>query len=211
MKIFPNLHGPNRTLAQTVSVVVVMGALAWASVPFYDWFCRVTGFGGVTNVAEYESDVILDQTIKIRFDASLDRDMPWTFKPAQREMTLRIGETGLAFFEAHNPTDHPVAGSAAYNVTPYEAGGFFDKIACFCFEEQILQPGETVMMPVSFFVDPAIVDDREGQYVHTITLGYTFYEIDLPEDGMQAALDVTRSTSTQSTLTTATEIAIDTN
>ena len=205
MKIFPNLTGPNRTLAQTVSVVFVMGALAWASVPFYDWFCRVTGFGGVTNVVEYESDVILDQTITVRFDASLDRDMPWTFKPAQREMTLRIGETALAFYEAHNPTDRPVAGSAAYNVTPYEAGGFFDKIDCFCFEEQILQAGETVMMPVSFFVDPAIVDDREGQYVHTITLGYTFYEIDLPEDELQAALDV------PTTLTTATENAIDTN
>lgn len=210
MKIFPNLQGPNRTLAQTVSVVVVMGALAWASVPFYDWFCRVTGFGGITNVAEYESDVILDQTIKIRFDASLDRDMPWTFKPAQREMTLRIGETGLAFYEAHNPTDRVVAGSAAYNVTPYEAGGFFDKIVCFCFEEQILQPGETVMMPVSFFVDPAIVDDREGQYVHTITLGYTFYEIDLSEDELQAALNLP-STLTRSTLTSATEIAIDSN
>ena len=210
MKIFPNLQGPNRTLAQTVSVVVVMGALAWASVPFYDWFCRVTGFGGITNVAEYESGVILDQTIKIRFDASLDRDMPWTFKPVQREMTLRIGETGLAFYEAHNPTDRMVAGSAAYNVTPYEAGGFFDKIACFCFEEQILQPGETVMMPVSFFVDPAIVDDREGQYVHTITLGYTFYEIDLSEDELQAALNLP-STLTRSTLTSATEIAIDSN
>lgn len=205
MKLFPNLTGPNRTLAQTVSVVFVMGALAWASVPFYDWFCRVTGFGGITNVAEYESDVILDQTITVRFDASLDRDMPWTFKPAQREMTLRIGETALAFYEAHNPTDRPVAGSAAYNVTPYEAGGFFDKIDCFCFEQQILQAGETVMMPVSFFVDPAIVDDREGQYVHTITLGYTFYEIDLSEDELQAALDV------PTTLTTATENAIDTN
>ncbi|MEN9011820.1 MAG: cytochrome c oxidase assembly protein, partial [Yoonia sp.] len=204
MKLFPNLTGPNRTLAQTVSVVFVMGALAWASVPFYDWFCRVTGFGGITNVAEYESDVILDQTITVRFDASLDRGMPWTFKPAQRETTLRIGETALAFYEAHNPTDRPVAGSAAYNVTPYEAGGFFDKIDCFCFEQQILQAGETVMMPVSFFVDPAIVDDREGQYVHTITLGYTFYEIDLPEDEMQAALDV------PTTLTTATEIAIET-
>ena len=103
-----------------------------------------------------------------------------------------------------------VAGSAAYNVTPYEAGGFFDKIACFCFEEQILQPGETVMMPVSFFVDPAIVDDREGQYVHTITLGYTFYEIDLSEDELQAALNLP-STLTRSTLTSATEIAIDSN
>lgn len=188
MKLFPNLQGPKRTVAQTVSVVVLMGGLAYASVPFYDWFCRVTGFGGATNVAEAGSDVILDQTIKVRFDASLERDMPWTFKPEVREMEIRIGETGLAFYEAHNPLDVPIAGQAAYNVTPYEAGAFFDKIACFCFTEQVLMPGETVMMPVSFFVDPAIVDDREGQYVHTITLSYTFYQIDLPEEEVQASL-----------------------
>jgi len=181
------LEGKHKTLAQTVGVVVVMGALAWASVPFYDWFCRVTGFGGVTGVAEEGSDTILDQTITVRFDASKERDFPWGFKPMQREMEIRIGETGLAFYEASNPTDRPVAGSASYNVTPYEAGGFFTKIDCFCFEEQVLQPGETVQMPVTFYVDPEIVDDRDAKYVHTITLGYTFYEIDLPEQ--QAALD----------------------
>ena len=205
MKLFPNIQGPQRTLVQLVGVVVVMGALSWASVPFYNWFCKVTGFGGITNTAEAGSDVILDQTIIVRFDASIDRDMPWTFKPAQREMTLRIGETGLAFYEAHNPLDVPVAGQAAYNVTPYEAGVFFDKIECFCFTEQVLQPGETVMMPVSFFVDPAIVDDREGQYIHTITLGYTFYQIDLPDDEVQAALD------TPTSLTSAPQDAIDIN
>lgn len=171
----------NKTVVQLVGVVIVMGALAWASVPFYDWFCRVTGFGGVTNVAEAGSDEILDQTIKVRFDASKDRGMPWVFKPVQREMTMRIGETGLAFYEAYNPTDRVVAGSASYNVTPYAAGYFFDKIDCFCFEEQVLQPGERVQMPVTFFVDPEIVDDRDGKYVHTITLSYTFHEIDLPE------------------------------
>ncbi|NBR52744.1 MAG: cytochrome c oxidase assembly protein [Rhodobacteraceae bacterium] len=187
MKLFGKvIEGPQKTVFQTVGVVVLMGGLAWASVPFYDWFCRVTGFGGVTNTAETGSDVILDQTITIRFDASLDRGMPWEFKPMQREMTLRIGETGLAFYEAHNPTDHPVAGQASYNVTPYEAGYFFDKIECFCFTEQVLQPGETVEMPVSFYVDPAIVNDRDAKYVHTITLSYTFYEIDLPDE--QAAL-----------------------
>lgn len=188
MTLFPNLRGPQRTVVQTVSVVLLMGGLAWASVPFYDWFCRVTGFGGATNVADADSDVILDQTIKVRFDASLERDMPWTFKPEVREMEIRIGETGLAFYEAHNPLDVPIAGQAAYNVTPYEAGAFFDKIECFCFVEQVLMPGETVMMPVSFFVDPAIVDDREGQYVHTITLSYTFYQIDVPEDEIQASI-----------------------
>jgi len=183
------LSGPRKTVLQTVSVVVVMGALAWASVPFYDWFCRVTGFGGATGVASAGSDEILEQTIKIRFDGSLDRGMPWEFKPVVREMELRIGETGLAFYEAYNPTDRPVAGSASYNVTPYSAGGHFSKIQCFCFEEQVLEPGERVQMPVTFFVDPDIVTDRDAKYVHTITLSYTFYEIDLPEG--YAALDET--------------------
>ncbi|MCV6586280.1 MAG: cytochrome c oxidase assembly protein [Marinibacterium sp.] len=184
------LQGPSRTVAQLVGVVVLMGGLAWASVPFYDWFCRVTGFGGITDVAEAAPDEVLQQTIKVRFDASKERGMAWEFKPMQREMELRIGETGLAFYEAYNPTDRPIAGSAAYNVTPYEAGGFFSKIQCFCFEEQILQPGERVQMPVTFFVEPGIVDDRDAKFVHTITLSYTFFEIDLPEG--YAALDDAR-------------------
>lgn len=175
------MSGPKKTVLQLVGVVVLMGGLSWASVPFYDWFCRVTGFGGVTGVATAGSDEILNQTIKVRFDASKDRDMPWEFKPVVRQMEMRIGETGLAFYEAYNPTDRPVAGAASYNVTPYAAGAFFEKIQCFCFEEQVLQPGERVQMPVTFFVDPEIVTDREGKYVHTITLSYTFHEIDLPE------------------------------
>lgn len=199
MQLFPKLQGTHRTAAQAGGVVILMGSLAWASVPFYDWFCRVTGFGGITNVVAANESDMLDQMITIRFDASLEKGMPWEFKPAQREMELRIGETALAFYEAHNPLDVPIAGQAAYNVTPYEAGGFFDKIECFCFTEQILQPGETVMMPVSFFVDPAIVDDRDGKYVHTITLSYTFYEIDLPEAYEQA------------TLTTPAQVAIELN
>ncbi|MEM6371937.1 MAG: cytochrome c oxidase assembly protein [Pseudomonadota bacterium] len=175
------LSGPAKTVAQTLSLVFVMGGLAWASVPFYDWFCRVTGFGGTTGVSDVASDEILDQTIKVRFDASLERNMPWQFTPVVREMELRIGETGLAFYEAYNPTDKPVAGSASYNVAPYEAGGFFSKIDCFCFEEQVLAPGERVQMPVTFYVDPEIVTDRDAKYVHSITLSYTFYQIDLPE------------------------------
>jgi cytochrome c oxidase assembly protein subunit 11 len=190
------MDGKSKTAAQLVGVVVLMGGLAWASVPFYDWFCRVTGFGGITNVAESASDTILEQEITIRFDASKEKDMPWTFKPVEREMKLRIGETGLAFYEAHNPTDRPIAGSASYNVTPYQAGAFFSKIACFCFEEQILQPGETVQMPVTFYVDPEIVDDREGKYIHTITLGYTFYEIDLPESAQAALVPDTKPETT---------------
>lgn len=186
------LTGPQKTVAQTVGVVVLMGSLAWASVPFYDWFCRVTGFGGTTGVAEKAPDDILDRVVTIRFDASKAKDMAWEFKPVVREMEVRIGETGLAFYEAYNPTDRPIAGQASYNVTPYSAGGYFEKIACFCFEEQVLQPGERVEMPVSFFVDPEMVEDLEAKYVHTITLSYTFYEIDLPEG--YAALDVQADT-----------------
>ncbi|MBV1926513.1 MAG: cytochrome c oxidase assembly protein [Rhodobacteraceae bacterium] len=186
------MSAQKKTVIQLVSVVFVMGSLAWASVPFYNWFCSVTGFGGVTQTASTGSDEILDQTVTIRFDASLDRNMPWQFTPVVREMELRIGETALAFYEAYNPTDRPVAGSASYNVTPYEAGYFFNKIQCFCFDEQLLQPGERVMMPVTFFVDPEMVTDRDAKYVHTITLSYTFYEIDLPKG--YAALEQVQET-----------------
>lgn len=175
------MSGPAKTVVQTVSVVVLMGGLAWASVPFYDWFCRVTGFGGTPGQVTAGSADILDQTVKVRFDGSLNSGMPWQFKPVVTEMEVRVGETGLAFYEAYNPTDHPVAGQASYNVTPYAAGAFFEKIECFCFTEQVLAPGERVQMPVSFYVDPEIVTDRDGKYVHTITLSYTFYEIDLPD------------------------------
>ncbi|WP_111733403.1 cytochrome c oxidase assembly protein [Roseovarius amoyensis] len=175
-----------RTLTRLVGVVVVMGAMAWASIPLYNWFCRVTGYGGTTGTQVAAPGEVLDQTIKIRFDASKDRDFPWEFRPLVRETELRIGETGLAFYEAYNPTDRPIAGQAAYNVTPFEAGSFFNKIECFCFTEQVLQPGERIEMPVTFYVDPEIVTDRDAKFVHTITLSYTFYEIDLPLE--QAAL-----------------------
>lgn len=184
--ILPRLQGPNRTLVQLVALVVTMGSLSFAAVPFYDWFCKVTGFGGTTSVAAVGSDVVLDQTMKVRFDASLEQGMPWTFKPVVRSMEIRIGETGLAFYEAHNPTDRVVAGTASFNVFPYAAGGYFTKIECFCFTQQVLQPGETVQMPVSFYIDPEMVKDPDGQFVHEIVLSYTFHETLLPAE--QAAL-----------------------
>lgn len=188
------MEGKKKTAVQLVSVVVVMGALAWAAVPLYDLFCRVTGFGGETQVATSESDTILDQTIKIKFDASKERGMPWEFKPMQREMELRIGESGLAFYEAYNPTDHVVAGTASYNVAPFAAGGYFVKIACFCFTEQVLQPGERVEMPVTFYVDPEIVNDPEAKFAKHITLSYTFHEMDLADTDYQAALETEKTT-----------------
>lgn len=165
-----------KTLVPVIGVVAGMAAMAWAAVPLYDLFCRVTGYGGTTQIAAEGSDEILEQTVTVRFDASTARDMPWVFRPVQTTMDIRIGETGLAFYEAHNPTDRPVAGTASFNVTPLSIGGYFAKIECFCFTEQILQPGETVTMPVTFYVDPEIVTDPETADTHTITLSYTFFE-----------------------------------
>ena len=180
------MKNQNKTALYLVGVVATMASLSFAAVPFYDWFCRVTGFGGTTGVAEVAPDVILDRTVVVKFDATLERGMPWEFRPVQREMTVRIGENVLAFYEAYNPTDRVVAGTASFNVAPEAAGGYFDKIACFCFTEQVLQPGERVQMPVNFFVDPEMVNDPEGNFVREITLSYTFYETPLPEE--QAAL-----------------------
>jgi len=171
-----------RTVIGLVGVVAFMGALAWASVPLYDWFCRVTGYGGTTLADAEQADEILDRMVTVRFDASLERGMPWEFAPAAREMEIRIGETGLAFYEAYNPTDRPVAGTASYNVAPFAAGGFFTKIDCFCFEIQVLQPGERVQMPVAFYIDPEIVADPDAKHLRRVTLSYTFHETGLPED-----------------------------
>jgi cytochrome c oxidase assembly protein subunit 11 len=171
-----------RTALAASGVALFMAGMGWAAVPLYDLFCRVTGYGGTTQVAAGDSGRVLEQTIRIRFDASKARDFPWEFRPVERTMEVRIGETALAFYEAHNPTDEAVAGIASYNVTPYGAGRHFAKIHCFCFEYQVLQPGETVMMPVSFYVDPEILGDREARDTRQITLSYTFHRADLPEE-----------------------------
>ena len=173
-----------RTLTGLVALVVTMGSLSFAAVPFYSWFCRVTGYAGTTGVADAApgADRVLDRTVTIRFDGNVEAGMPWTFVPVQREMTLRIGETGMAFYRATNTAHRPVAGTAAFNVSPDQAGGYFDKIDCFCFTEQVLQPGESVEMPVSFFVDPAIMDAPEAKFIKHITLSYTFFETPLPEE-----------------------------
>ena len=129
----------------------------------------------------------IEKIIKIRFDASLQKDMPWNFKPLQHEVEINIGASGLAFYEAFNPTDRPIAGQASFNVVPFSAGQYFTKIDCFCFVEQVLQPGEKVTMPVSFYIDPEIINDREAKFVKSVTLSYTFYEIDLPSKVLKTA------------------------
>lgn len=180
------LDGNNRVAAMLVGVVVTMGALAWAAVPFYSWFCKVTGYGGTPSVRAEGAAEVLDELVTVRFDANTEPGMPWEFHPVQREMTLKIGETGMAFYEAYNPTDRAVAGTASYNVAPDLAGYYFTKIQCFCFTEQVLQPGERVEMPVVFYVDPELVKDRDAGRIRNITLSYTFYETELPKD--QASL-----------------------
>tara|TARA_B100001121_G_C18501249_1_gene532109 strand:+ start:32 stop:634 length:603 start_codon:yes stop_codon:yes gene_type:complete len=181
MKIKPKPNN-KRTIVPLVGMVFLMGLLSFASVPMYDWFCRVTGYGGTPNTADANNSKVLENTIKVRFDASLERNMPWNFEPLQYELEINVGDSGIAFYEAFNPTDRPVAGQASFNVVPFSAGQYFTKVECFCFVEQVLQPGEKVTMPVSFYIDPEIVNDREAKFVNSVTLSYTFYEIDLPED-----------------------------
>lgn len=180
-----------KTVARCAALVVTMGAASFAAVPFYDWFCRVTGYGGTTAVASADkAPEISDRTIRVRFDSNVERGFPWEFKPEVREVELKLGETGLMYYRAHNPTDQPVAGTASFNVAPFSAGGYFVKIACFCFELQVLQPGETVMMPVTYYVDPDIMNDIEAKYVRTVTLSYTFHRSELPEDMTEARAPV---------------------
>jgi len=180
-----------KIMVRLLGVMLVMGSLAWAAIPLYDMFCRVTGWGGATDVAEAAPGAI-EEVVTVRFDASKESGMPWEFTPVQPSITLKIGEEGLAFYEAYNPTNRPIAGTASFNVAPYAAGAFFSKIDCFCFEMQVLEPGQRVQMPVTFFVEPEILDDADAKFAKTITLSYTFHETDLPEDYApeQAALDV---------------------
>lgn len=164
------------TVVASVAVVVVMVGLSYAAVPLYDLFCRVTGFGGTTQRAEMAPSTVLAQSMTIRFDASVNRSLPWRFSPPAEPVTLPIGESGLAFYHVENVSDSPIIGTATFNVSPPQAGYYFNKIACFCFTEQELAPGEQADLPVTFFVDPEIVNDPELKGVKTITLSYTFFQ-----------------------------------
>ncbi|MCY4541903.1 MAG: cytochrome c oxidase assembly protein [Rhodobacteraceae bacterium] len=170
-----------RTLVGLSGVILMMGIAVWASVPLYTWFCQVTGFGGNTLRAESNNVAAVGDSINVRFDASVERSMPWEFRPAQREVEIAIGESVVAHYTAHNPTNAVIAGSASYNVFPFAAGSYFVKIECFCFEQQVLQPGQTVEMPLSFYVDPEMLDDPETRSIGTVTLSYTFHRTELPE------------------------------
>tara|TARA_B100001123_G_C14884943_1_gene857469 strand:- start:31 stop:546 length:516 start_codon:yes stop_codon:yes gene_type:complete len=148
--------------------------LAYVSVPLYDLFCRVTGYGGTPAVANSVPNQV-DNTVKVRFNADIGRNMPWAFKPLQGELEVRLGEPQLVFFEIKNKGFEEIIGTSTFNVTPHKVGLYFGKIDCFCYEQQILAPGETLKLPVSFVIDPALLEDPNTSEVKTITLSYMFF------------------------------------
>lgn len=167
-----------KTLTLVLGVVAGMIGLSFASVPLYKLFCQVTGFDGTTMRSTALPDKVLDRKMEIRFNADTSPDLPWTFKPDQHKVTVNIGQEGLVSYQARNDTAQPTTGTAVYNVTPEKAGKYFHKIQCFCFDRQTLTPRQDMHMPVVFYVDPSLADDREMDDVKVITLSYTFFPAD---------------------------------
>ena len=178
-----NLRYRNRRVAliSFLGAAGMVGA-SYAAVPLYEIFCQVTGYGGTTQVAETLPEKILHRRITIRFNADTDRALPWKFTAVKDRVEVRVGENTLAFYRARNVSGRAVSGTATFNVTPLKAGQYFNKIECFCFTEQWLEPGGEVDMPVSFFVDPAIAEDPNLDDVKEITLSYTFFKTEVDPD-----------------------------
>jgi cytochrome c oxidase assembly protein subunit 11 len=179
-----------------VGLVIAMGGLAFASVPLYRLFCQVTGFGGVTQRAEVAPAAVAGKTMTVRFNSDTSPDLPWTFQPLQREMTLEIGATGLAVYRVTNNSNERIVGQATFNVTPYDVGYYFTKLECFCFQEQVLEPGQSAELPVTFFIDPAILEDAEAKDIHTVTLSYTFFRAPDQDGTQQKVSDAADGTGT---------------
>jgi cytochrome c oxidase assembly protein subunit 11 len=180
----PSSH-PRRGLGRDAAVAAACGAFvalmvgaAYAAVPFYNWFCRTTGFNGTTQVAtSAPSSAPLARTIAVRFDSNVAGGLPWKFEPEQTEIQVRIGEVVTVYYSVINQSARATVGQAAYNVAPLTVGSYFQKINCFCFTEQSMAPGEKRDMPVVFYVDPKLAADRENDGLNTITLSYTFYPV----------------------------------
>ncbi len=179
----------SRLVTILTALVIGMLGLAFASKPLYDTFCRVTGFGGTTRTATAAPDTVLERTISVRFDANT-ADAPVLFRPLQNNLPIKLGEHGLAFYEVTNQSNRDVSLIASYNVTPHKAGRFFNKLECFCFEERVIAAGATKRLPVVFFVDPALDEERNLDDIRTITLSYTFFQTDnFPGAAKSASLD----------------------
>lgn len=183
--------------AVCVAFIGGMVGMAYAAVPLYNLFCQVTGYGGTTQRVEQYSSTVLDREITVRFDANVSGGLPWQFEPVDRNVTMKIGETTQIAYEAKNVFSKPTSGRASFNVTPQMAGAYFMKVECFCFTDTELKPGETMEMPVVFYVDPAIVDVPELKDVKTITLSYTFFPIDEVEPQAAAAVGRDNKTDTE--------------
>jgi cytochrome c oxidase assembly protein subunit 11 len=163
------------------SVAAGMVGMSYAAVPLYRLFCQVTGFGGTTQRADAAPEKATDSPVSVRFDANTSGNLAWSFHAVQTQMTVKVGEQNMAYYKATNISDKPVTGTAVFNVTPVQAGVYFNKIQCFCFTEQTLKPGESIEMPVSFFVDPDMLQDPDAAGIKEITLSYTFYPVDKPK------------------------------
>jgi cytochrome c oxidase assembly protein subunit 11 len=174
-------------IAATVGVAAMVG-LAYASVPLYALFCKVTGFGGTTQTASAAPGATSDTTVSVRFDANISSDLDWRFQPSQQTQTVKVGEQTLAHYEAVNNSSETVTGSAVFNVTPPEAGAYFNKIECFCFVQQTLKPGQRIDMPVSYFIDPEFLKDADTRGIREVTLSYTFYPATSATPAKQAKL-----------------------
>ncbi len=176
-----------RAVYVCLGALAVMGSITAASPTLYTMFCKATGFNGTTQRVVTNTSKVLDRTITVRFDSNVAPNLPWTFEPDVTKMDLKIGETGLAFFRATNNSDKPVTGQASFNVTPEVFGLYFNKIQCFCFTQQTLQPHQTVEMPVTFFIDPKMVDDRDTALLTDVTLSYVFFPVEHPAATAAAA------------------------
>ena len=169
-----------RVAFRLVALVVGMVGLAYAAVPLYEAFCKATGFGGTPIAAREGAQPgerpVLARTVNVRFDSNVDPNLSWRFEPLERQVTVRLGEEHLTHFRATNKSQRPIVGTATYNVTPESSGAWFNKLQCFCFTEQLLMPGQSVDMPVVFFVDPEMDKDRRYDNIRTVTLSYTFFE-----------------------------------
>jgi len=159
------------------AVVALMIGAAYASVPFYNWFCKTTGYGGTTQVAEKAPGEVLARALAIRFDSNVAPGLPWKFVPEQNEIKVRIGEVATVHYKVVNMAAREITAQASYNVSPPQVGSYFTKITCFCFTQQTMKPGETREMTVVFYVDPSIVKDHDQDDLNTITLSYTFYRL----------------------------------
>jgi len=174
-----NRANNTKTLIMLLGLIALMVGLVVASVPLYKLFCQVTGYGGTTQQAASTAEsgvTVLSREMNVRFNADVNNALPWYFKPVQKSVKVKIGEEALIFYRAVNNSDEEITGTAVFNVTPFKAGVYFNKIECFCFTEQTLKPGEQVDMPVTFYIDPEIAEDKHLDEVKEITLSYTFYK-----------------------------------